>query len=165
LDIDGVSIHESKINSYQISADLISKRESAKIRAWLQDSYYLTEEWATVPKEPIRTKDLSGDRADQDSLDFRPFAGDSTDIMVVLTYSGNLKIGLKQNGLRSENNILLEKQEIKIQNSEKIIAPENIQMSYTNLLQGDWISIEVPAQDAIAVYRALKINSQVILGL
>lgn len=165
LDINGVSIHKSNIVSFQISDDLKLKRESAEISSWLIKSFYVVEEWATVPKEPIRTKDITGTRNDLDSLDFRPFSLDSTDIMVVLMYSENLRIGLKQGGLHSDNRVLLEKQEIKKHGSETILTPTDIKMSYNNLLQEEWISIEISRLDVIAIYRALKIKSQLIIGL
>ena len=116
LDIDGVTIHESKISSFQISEDLKLIRTSAEIRSLLTNPFYLLDEWATIPKEPIRTKDLSGDRKNLDSLDYRPSTVDSTEIMVVLGYSENLKIGMKQRGLNPDNIPLLERQVQKDQN-------------------------------------------------
>jgi len=165
LDIDGISVHESKISSIQLSLDLRKKRESADVKTWLKKSFYLSEQWATIPKEPIRTKDLSGDRNGLDSLDLKPSLIDSTDIMIIFQYSDNLKIGLKQTRLNSGSKVLLEKQGNKNDISENLISPTGIHMSYSNLLEGDWISIELPALEVIAIYRALKLRSQLVLGL
>ncbi len=165
LDIDGISVHESKISSFQLSPELKSRCETSGVKAWLKKSYFLAEQWATIPKEPIRTKDLSVDRKGLDSLYFKPFVIDSSDIMIVLLYSGNLRIGLKQTGLNSTNNILLDKQNNKPSISDSLSSPNGTHMSYTNLLQGDWISIELPPLEVIAIYRALKLKSQLVPGL
>jgi len=160
---DGINVHESKISSYQLSPELKIKRETAEIKTWLSKSFYLMEQWATIPKEPIRTKDLSGDRKGLDSLDFRPFGIDSTDIIIVFQYSGNFRISLKQNGLDTENRVLLEKQGKSISDNDS--SHKATQISYQNLLQEEWISIELPPLEVIAIYRALKIKSQLLLGL
>jgi len=165
LDINGVSIHQSNITSFQMSDDLTLKRETPDIKTWLNKSFYLTEEWATVPKEPIRTKDISGDRKDLDSLDFRPSTIDSTDIMVVFVYSEKFRVGLKQSGLHSDDAIFLKKQVEKNHTSGNMDTSTETKMSYHDLLKDDWISIEIPSLDVIAIYRALILNSQVIPGL
>ena len=85
--------------------------------------------------------------------------------MIVFQYSDNLKIGLKQTRLNSGSKVLLEKQGNKNDIAENLISPTGIYMSYSNLLEGDWISIELPALEVIAIYRALKLRSQLVLGL
>jgi hypothetical protein len=165
LDYNGIIIHKAKITSYLLSPDIELKRKSKDIKTWLRSSFTLTEEWATVPKEPIRTKDIRRNKNQSDSLDFRPSDIDSTDIMVVLFYTKNLKIGFKQRDLSQTGSVLLGKQEFRNKSAIKMRTSSDLQMPYFQLLTGDWISVDLASTDLISIYRALKLNSRLVLGL
>jgi hypothetical protein len=165
LDINGVTVHESTILGFDLSHDMKMKRDSREIHDWMKTGFFLQEEWATIPKHPIRTKDISGNRMNLDSLDFRPSEIDSTDIYVVFVYNDSLKLALVQPHPASISTPLLEKQISMVAGEIKAEITSGDTLSFSSLLEGDWIVIRAAPADIIAIYRALNKMSQLVIGI
>jgi hypothetical protein len=165
LEIKGVTVHEGIILGYELSYDMQRKRDSREIHNWMKSGFFLQEEWATIPKHPIRTKDISGNRMNLDSLDFRPSAIDSTDIYVVFVYNDSLKLAFVQPQSTSISTPLLEKQISLAAGEIKAEITSGDTLSFSSLLQGDWVVIRAAPADIIAIYRALNKKSQLVIGI
>jgi hypothetical protein len=165
LDINGITVHQAKITHYELSPELLARRSTKAIHAWLQTNFYLQEQWATIPKHPIRTKDISGENVNLDSLDFKPSEVDSTDIFIVFKYNESLVLGIRQTEPVMSENPGLRKQ-IPSDSSEYLLPTESLDsLTYKALLDSEWVTITTGSSDIIAVYRALDLTSQLIIGI
>jgi hypothetical protein len=165
LDINGISVHQGRIRQYEVSPELLVKSGKPEINSWLQTPFFLNEQWATIPKHPIRTKDISGDEINLDSLDFRPSKVDSTDIYVVFTYNESFRLGFRQPEPVKNINPYLKKQIPPALDDQYIFSQPTDSLSFHRLLRGEWVSITVDPSDIIAVYRALDLSSQLVIGI
>jgi hypothetical protein len=165
LDMGGINVHESRIAGYELSPSLLVKRPSRQVHVWLKTSFFIQELWATIPKYPIRTKDISGTGAASDSLDFRPSALDSTDIFVVFCTNNSLKIGFRQPDPVHTGNPNLKKQIPLISDELDLPIMLSDSLEFTKLLGAEWVIITAAPADIIAVYRALDINAQLVIGI
>lgn len=165
LDINGVTVHEGAILDYELSPDMKIKRDSREIHHWIKSDFFLIAEWATIPKHPIRTKDISGNRMNLDSLDFRPSEIDSTDIYVVFVYNDSLKLAFVQPHPALSSTPFLEKQISMAAGEIKAEITSGDTLSFRSLLEGDWIVITAAPADIIAIYRALNKMSQLVIGI
>jgi hypothetical protein len=165
LDINGTSVHQGKIRQFEVSPELLVRCGKPEINTWLQTPFFLNEQWATIPKQPIRTKDISGEDFNLDSLDFRPSKVDSTDVYVVFTYNKSFRLGFRQQEPVKNINPYLKKQIPPISDDLYVFTQPTDSLSYRQLLSGEWLSIIVDPSDIIAVYRALNLSSQLVIGI
>lgn len=164
LEIKGISMHQCKIRNYEFSPGIERKKNIFEEDRWPIQPITLREQWATIPKRPIRIKDISNMKNLADSLDFTPASNDTGDVSIVLICSGNLSIGISQpKKLRSENPVLA--RDI----SQTVVMPTESSVvdsaKFRELLKGDWIHLRITRLDAIAIYRALTEKSQLVIRL
>ena len=70
LEISGIVAHSSSILNYELSENLKKLKQKEEIIRILRDPLHIIEEWSSVPKDPIRIKDISGYEWNPDSLNF-----------------------------------------------------------------------------------------------
>ena len=165
LDFKGTTVHECPLNKYSISGTIMSLWKTDQAKQWLQEPFQLENEWATIPKRPIRVKDISYVGWEADSLDFSPSGADTTDVFIILQFSKDLTLGLRQVKEASASDPFLMHQIKSDPDSTLLENTVNEKRLFSQLLKGYWIDISIPRSDAVAVYRALTKNSNIILRI
>jgi hypothetical protein len=165
LDIKGTTVHECPLNKYSISGTIMSLRETDQVKQWLHEPFQLENEWATIPKRPIRVKDISYVGWEADSLDFSPSGTDTTDVFIILQFSKDFNLGLRQVKEVPASDPFLIHQINSDPDSTLLENAVNEKQLFSQLLKGYWIDISIPRSDAIAVFRAITKNSKIILRI
>jgi hypothetical protein len=165
LDIKGTTVHECPLNKYSISGTIMSLLETDQAKQWLQEPFQLENEWATIPKRPIRVKDISYVGWEADSLDFSPSGADTTDVFIILQFSRDLTLGLKQDKEVTSNDPFLMHQKDSDPDSTLLENTINKKKQFSQLLNGLWIDVSITRSDAIAIFRAITKNSKIILRI
>jgi len=163
LEIRGISVQQSKIQCYTLCPELNKNKDKWGSIKWLRQPVSLREQWATIPKRPIRVRDISTMQNLADSLNFTPASDDSEDVSIILVWSRNLSIGISQiKEPLSDNPFLyrnIEQESVSTQSS----VTDSVR--FGDLLQKDWISIKIRRLDVTAIYRALSEKSQLAIRL
>jgi len=60
LEMSGIVIHDAKISNFEIAENIQLHRNSSDIVKLLSEPLILQDEWASIPKDPVRVKDISG---------------------------------------------------------------------------------------------------------
>ncbi len=163
LDIKGTTVHECPLNKYSISGTIMSLLKTDQAKQWLQKPFQLEDEWATIPKRPIRVKDISYAGWEADSLDFSPSDTDTTDVFIILRFSRDLTLGLKQAKEVTSSDPFLIHQKDSDPDSTLLENTTNEKKQFSQLLSGHWIDVSVTRSDAISIFRAITKNSKIIL--
>jgi hypothetical protein len=163
LEMSGITAHSAKILNFEIAQNLKSLKQSKDIIKMLREPFHLLDEWASIPKNPIRIKDISGFQWDPDSLNFVPTQTDTEFVFIILKCSRNLSVMISQRAIIGDMPSYI--------NSDQLTSFESItnnksisdEVPFSQLLQKNWIGIEIPRSDAISLFRALVDNSLVVL--
>ena len=165
LEMSGIIVHEAKIFNFEIAENIQLYRDKRDIVKLLSEPLKLQDEWASIPKDPIRVKDISGYQWDPDSLNFVPTEIDTQFVFIVLKYSKNLSIMISQRAIIGKMPLYIKADPITrfeyIMNEKTNIN----KIPFSQLLQKNWIGIEIPRSDAIAIFRALTDKSLLVLCL
>jgi len=163
LEISGIVAHSSHILNYEIAENLRMLKQKEDIIRILRDPLHIVEEWSSVPKDPIRIKDISGHEWNPDSLNFVPTNMDTEYVFIVFKCSKEFSVMISQRAIIGEmpsyiaqDHLTKFKNLANTQNKAKDIP-------FSDLIQKNWIGIEITRSDAIALYRA--INEQSLLTL
>ena len=165
LEMSGITAHDSKILNFEIAENIRLQRRNKDIVRLFKEPFHLLDEWASIPKDPLRVKDISGYQWDPDSLNFVPSRTDTEFVFIVLKCSGNFSIMISQRAVIGEMPSYINPDPMKRFKSimNKKNNPESI--PFFPLLQKNWIGIEIPRSDAIAIFRALMDKSLLVLCL
>jgi hypothetical protein len=165
LDLKDITIHQAKIAAYNLSADLGKKRDSKDIFTWLAQNFYLSEQWANTPKEPIRKIDISSNRDLLDSLSFLPVDSLGINVFILLKFSNRLSVTIREVYDNNSEIQKLSRQSDASEESTFAVRGDTFNYPLKDLLDEDWITVELSRADAISIYRALHTGSELILGL
>jgi hypothetical protein len=165
LDISGITAHTAEISYFEYSEIYESHYQKEEIIRLLRDPFHLIDEWSSIPKNPIRVKDISGFQWEPDSLNFVPTQTDTQYVIIALKCSRDLSVMITQ-----QEKIEVTPSYITSGQSEKfnsILKRKNFveEVPFAQLLQKNWIGIEIPRSDAIALFRAFADNSLLVLCL
>jgi len=165
LEMSGITAHDSKILNFEIAENIRLQRRNKDIVGMFREPFHLLDEWASIPKDPLRVKDISGYQWNPDSLNFVPSITDTKFVFIVLKCSGNFSIMISQRAVIGKMPSYINPDPMKRFNSimNKKDIPESI--PFFPLIQKNWIGIEIPRSDAIAIFRALMENSLLVLCL
>lgn len=165
LETSGITVHDAKIFNFEIAENIQSFRDKKDIVMLLSEPLKLQDEWASIQKDPIRIKDISGYQWDPDSLNFVPTEIDTEFVFVVLKYSKNISIMISQRAIVGKMPSYIKADPM---SRFEYIMNKNMEknkMPFSPLLQKNWIGIEIPRSDAITIFRALKEKSLLVLCL
>ena len=165
LEMRGIIAHNSKISYFKIADNFELLRQSEDIIRMLRKPFQLIDEWASIPKKPIRVKDISGFQWNPDSLNFVPTQTDTDYVFIVLKCSRDLSVMISQKEIVSDMPSYITSD--RSSRFESIIdrKTSSEEMPFSQLLQKNWIGIEIPRSDAVALFRALDENSLLVLCL
>ena len=165
LEMNGITAHHAQILNYNLSDSIRSQRQSQDIIKLLSEPLEILDQWASIPKEPIRVKDITGYKWNPDSLSFVPDQIDTEFVFIVFKCSKNISIMISQRSIIGDmpsyiTSDPLTRFEFITKNQDKME-----ELPFAHLLQTNWIGIEIPRSDAITLFRALMEKSMLILSL
>jgi len=165
LETNGVTAHSAPILNHEVAGSFEILKQNKNIIRLLKDPLQLIDEWASVPKNPIRVKDISGFEWNPDSLNFVPTIIDTEYVFIVLKCSRDFTVMMSQRAILGKMpEYIISDHLSKFKN---LIETKNNseELPFSHLLQNHWIGIEIPRSDAIALYRAFNENSLIVLCL
>ena len=165
LEIKGIGVHKSHVFKYRLSRSLDLDLAGKQVKNLLKEPLQIQEEWATIDKRPIRVMDISEMRDLEENLSFTPEEKDTLDICIVLKSAHNLSIGLKQ--IESFNTDSLQLFYQSDLNQTRTNQRDSIVQSrdYEGLMGERWIELYIPANDLIAIFRAIDQESKILVSL
>jgi hypothetical protein len=163
LEISGIIAHSSTILNYEISENLRILKQEENIIRMLRDPLHIIEDWASVPKDPIRVKDISGFEWNPDTLNFVPNEIDTEFVFIVFKCSKEISVMISQRAIAGEMPSYIEEDYLTKFHNLANTQKKDKDVPFSDLIQKNWIGIEVARSDAIALYRA--INEQSLLTL
>jgi len=145
LEIKGVRIRPCKISDYLISGNLLDLKQEPELLTWLENPFILQNQWADIPKEPIKIRYITSDDTMPDNY-FELLKENIEDINIVLHYNRNLILHI-------------------CQEINHVVSDSLIQNNSQGELLGSGyrITLSVNINDAKAIYRALSSGSELIL--
>lgn len=165
LEISGIIAHSSPILNFEIAETIEVLRFNEDIIEMLQDPFQLIDQWASIPKAPIRVKDISGYKWNPDSLNFVPTKIDTNYVFIVLKCSRDLTVMISQRAIIGKMPpYIISDHSTKFKNVMTVKSKFK-ELDFSQLLQKKWIGIEISRSDAIAFYRALTDDSFITLCL
>jgi hypothetical protein len=155
LEISGIIAHSTPIMNFEVAETMEDLKQDEDIIRLLQNPFQLIDQWASIPKDPIRVKDISGFEWNPDSLNFVPTKIDTDYVFIVLKCSRDLTVMISQRAIMGKmppyiSSDHFTKFEILMKDKSK-----DGKSPFVQLLQNKWVGIEIPRSDAIAIYRAL----------
>ena len=165
LEMSGITAHNAKISNFQIAEDIQIQRGNKDIIRMFRDPFHLLDEWASIPKDPLRVKDISGYQWNPDSLNFVPSRTDTEFVFIVLKCSGNFSLMISQRAIIGAMPPYIDPDPMKRFKSIMNNKTRHEDIPFFTLLQKNWIGIEIPRSDAIALFRALMDKSLLVLSL
>jgi hypothetical protein len=163
LEISGIIAHSSSVLNFEISKNFQRLNRNEQIVKMLQEPFHLMDEWASIPKEPIRVKDISGFEWNPDSLNFVPTDADTDYVFFVLKCSGDLSVMVSQRAIIGKMPAYITPDHLTKFSHLINIDDKTRNLPFSDLLQKNWVGIEIPRSDAIALFRALSDESLLAL--
>jgi hypothetical protein len=165
LEISGIIAHSASILNFEIGENYKTNKQTERIIKVLRDPFQLISEWASIPKKPIRVKDISGFEWNPDSLNFVPTKTDTDFVFIALQYSKDLTVLISQRSIVGAMPSYITPDHLN--KFEKIIKQNqrSEELPFGQVLQKNWIGIEIPRSDAVILYRALSEKSLLVLCL
>ena len=141
-------------------------RAKGQLLQWLDTSFTVQEEWATILKAPIRIKEApkSAEEAEQAPPDDVPV--ETQDVNFTLQFDHNLTLSVKQPqpssfSKRWQNTFSDLRQTLRTTGEalRSLFPSKNWSQDHP------WIELELSREDARAIYRALPTNAEMALRL
>ena len=166
LQIRGVNVRDCKIRRFQTSHAFKHLRGKGLIIDWLSSPFTLLNEWATIPKVPIKVKQAPKDTTEANKTKSEPYAElGKNDVFLSMKFNRNLIIRINQietPSLRGRVWKCLYGLKLKLY----IIEDRMLSLLHSKLpTNALWIEVNIPQNDAIAIYRALPRNTTLALRL
>jgi hypothetical protein len=163
LEISGIIAHSSTIINYDIANNLRILKQKENIVRMLRDPLHIIEEWASIKKDPIRVKDISGFEWNPDSLNFVPTEVDTEYVFIVFKCSKEITVMISQRAIVGKiPSYMTTDHQTKFENLVNRMINEG-NFPFSDLIQKNWIGIEIPRSDAIALFRAINDKSLLTL--
>ncbi len=165
LEMSGISAHTAKILYFEITDNFELLRQSEDIVRMLRKPFHLIDEWASIPKKPIRVKDITGIQWDPDSLSLVPTHTDTDYVFIVLKCSRDLSVMISQKEIVGDKPSYITSDQSSRFDSIIDRKTSSEEVPFSQFLQKNWIGIEIPRSDAVGLFRALDDNSLLVLCL
>jgi hypothetical protein len=163
LEISGIIAHSSSILNFEIAEVLKSQKQNGAIISFLKNHFQLIDQWASIPKDPIRVKDISGYEWNPDSLNFVPTKIDTNYVFIVLKCSKELTVMISQRAVIGKMPSYIVSDHLSKFDNLMNKTAQSEKLPFSKHLQNNWVGIEIPRADAVAIFRA--INDQSLLTL
>jgi hypothetical protein len=165
LDIRGVSVHQAKIHKFKISRAVKRLQSQKRLHAWLTNGFTLQKEMATLPKAPIRIKEAPRDTIEASESSGEELEIENRDVHFTWHFDRQLTVFVEQVQMPSFTG-MLSKGWYNFRRSlggagEAILSLAQLKIPRHRL----WIELELPRDDAKAIYRALPKHAGLALRL
>jgi hypothetical protein len=165
LDINGVTVHQSKIHRCNISRVLTQIRPHGRLLPWLKDGFVLQKELATLPKAPIRIKEAPKDTIEANAASNNEIVIENRDVHFTWHFDRQLTVLVEQVQPPSFKGWLRKMKYTFQRNfgmaSETVRTLAQLKIPRHRLV----IELELPGDDAKAIYRALPEKAGLALRL
>lgn len=165
LDINGVTVHQAKIHRCEVSRVLRQMRTSGRLIPWLQNGFTLQQELATLPKAPIRVKEAPKDTIEAMAAASDEIVLENRDVHFTWHFDRHLTILVEQvqppsfKGRLSKLWYTLQRNWGMVHETLQALA------KFEKPRHRFIIEIELPGEDAKAIYRALPEKAGLALRL
>lgn len=165
LDIRGVSVHQAKIHKFKISRAIKRMEAQGRLHPWLVNGFTLQKELATLPKAPIRIKEAPKDTIEASESAGEELEIENRDVHFTWHFDRQLTVFVEQVQTPSLAG-MLSKAWYNFRRSvggagETLLNLVQLKLPRHRL----WIELELPRDDAKAIYRALPKNAGLALRL
>ena len=158
-------MHQAKIHRFKISRAIKRMRSEGRLPLWLVNGFTLQKELATLPKAPIRIKEAPKDTIEANEISGEELEIETRDVHFTWHFDRQLTVLVEQvqtptfvgrlrktwynlrRGFSSAGGTLLSLAQMKLPRHRL------------------WIELELPRDDAKAIYRALPENAGLALKL
>jgi len=165
LEVKGVPIRHCKILRYRHSDLARRLRGQGRLHQWLAAPFILQKELATLPKAPIRIKEAPKDTIEAAESKGEDLPIEQRDAEFTLQFDRNLTLSVEQTQPPSFAGRMREMWYGLRRNfseaRDAVTALLHLQLPQHRL----WIEIELPREDAKAIYRALPTRASLALRL
>lgn len=155
LMIKGVNVRRSKIQDFKISKSIQQLKNMGRLASWTGKPFILVEEWASVEKSPIKVKEAPKDTIEAMKYMVEPAPPPIQDVHVSLKFDRHLILHISQIQLTTWRNytkrLRYEWERLKENVHETIQHLKNRDLKNPKM----WINLEIPRDDALAIYRAI----------
>jgi hypothetical protein len=170
LEVKGVTLRRCPIERYGMSTLMRHMRTSGQGLPGDDRPRPLKDVSATIAKIPIRVLDMTGVSM-EDTVDAPPTASipDSTEahrvVSIIFEVEPGLTLYLKQSEPLSRDNWYIHMEQLLRYRLATALEEVHLLLRGKSLPSDLWISLEIPREDAIAIYRALPANPSLIIRL
>ncbi len=163
LEISGVGVHESKMSSFKVSR-MLTKGNEYIIYSMLSAPLTISDDFATIPKEPVMIK-----MAPKDTSEYKPDIIPDTSITEPVCYIFKMTNGVRIHIYQEENEKASDKLAIlKFDLNDRLRQTWKAIKSVALLKVPEYypdIRIRIPRSDAKIIYRAIPKKGQIALFL
>jgi len=165
LDFRGVSIQSTKIHRFRVSRAIKRLQATGRLHPWLVNGFTLQKELATLPKAPIRIKEAPKDTIEANETSGEELEIENSDVHFTWHFDRQLTVLVEQ----AQTPTFVGRFSKIWYNLRR--GSDSAGETLFNLLQLKlprhrlWIELELPREDAKAIYRALPENAALALRL
>ncbi len=165
LDFRGVSIQSTKIHRFRVSRAIKRLQATGRLHPWLVNGFTLQKELATLPKAPIRIKEAPKDTIEANETSGEELEIENSDVHFTWHFDRQLTVLVEQ----AQTPTFVGRFSKIWYNLRR--GSDSAGETLFNLLQLKlprhrlWIELELPRDDAKAIYRALPENAALALRL
>lgn len=164
LEIKGVTVKKAKLQGVRIS-NRFSLISHENLLPWISRPFNLKSEESTIPKAPIVVKQAPKDTIEAAQQSSLPAPPDSTNVYFTLYFDRNFVLEVEQADPRPEGNTDKVRAYRSIKRKESNRSVMQTLQDPRDQHQPMLVSVEINGIDARAIYRAIAVNTKLILRL
>jgi hypothetical protein len=164
LELKGVSLHEGKILSYDVS-NTIKNQPADVLLNWLSKPFYLKEDSASIPKISFIVKIAPKDSIEANQNEVLPEPPKRGDVYAVMDFERGLRLIIRQSEKPDKEGQKNISRLRKNYTRDEITKSLNALIHFDRELAIPTIEIVLPKADATILYRALPYRPKLLLQL
>ena len=165
IEIKGVQVRACKLARIHVSGGLALLRQRPEVVTWLSSPFVLQSEAASLPKAPIRVEDAPSDTIEAREKDNDEISIEHRDAYFILHFDKNLSVSVAQTQRTSAVG-WLHRLGYVIKRGWSSALDDLAALAQGRLPAGRvQIRLEMPREDAKAIYRALPPRAEMALRL
>lgn len=165
LSIRGVIVRECQIYDFKLSRSFKHLKVNHNLFNWLARPFILQQDWATIPKVPIKIRKAPKDTIEAKKYKLEPVTLDKPDVHCTMQFDRHLLIRIHQ----IESNSVwgkIRKGYLNIRlYFSRIMHTLQAFLHFNMPHHSVWIELKLSRNDALAVYRALPNHAALALRL
>jgi len=161
----GVTIRECPIHRFKMSQRFKHLKANQQLFHWLSRPFLSRDDWATIPRVPIKIRKAPKDTIEAKKYKTEPAAPDRPDVYYNLKFDRYLFIKVHQvepNSIRGIPRLAY----FHLKSYSRLIADTFVTFYHLKTPRGSfWIELTISQNDAIAIYRALPTHAALALRI